>query len=106
MKFPLQSTLVSLCRAVHQQPEGQPAAQAAFVRARLQDAPDYLRVPLKVPLLLIELLGLAFGGRPFSRLELEQQQRCLAWLRRLPLSPVQDYLRLVEAFSIYRGCQP
>ena len=76
------------------------------MRARLQDAPDYLRLPLLVPLVLIEFLGLAFGGQPFSRLPLAQQQRCLGWLRRLPLGPVQDYLRLVEAFSLYQGCQP
>lgn len=72
---------------------------------RLRYAPDYLRFPLQVPLWLIEFGGIAFGGRPFSKLTLTKQRRFLAVLRRIPLGPVHDYLRLVEAFSIYRGSQ-
>ena len=74
---------------------------AQRVLAQHRSMPDYLRAPIAVLTVLLDLWAVVLTGRPFHRLEHERRWRLVrAWQARPP-SFRRDLMRFFESLTVF-----
>lgn len=71
-----------------------------FVWGRLEGAPDYLRLALRIAGLIFSFGALFSGGAVFHRLSPESRRRYLLRWKNSSIPSLRDFVRLYESFVL------
>jgi len=74
---------------------------AAFVLARHEGMPDYLRLPFAALTVAFDAAAVAFTGHPFHALPHERRWQVVERWKRLPISFARDLIRFYESLVVF-----
>ncbi|MBI1747681.1 MAG: hypothetical protein HYR55_14005 [Acidobacteria bacterium] len=86
-------------------PEQEAMAQQTLASAlvMLGALPVRLHRVLRAAMTLFDLGGIGYrcGGRPFTRMNVDQRQRYVAWIQRLQIGPLLDFIKLMSGLLMF-----